>query len=571
MDRLPAGQDSRSWIKPLPARVINKIAAGEVIERPAAVVKELVENAIDAGAERIDIIIEKSGVKLIKVVDNGCGIPEEQIEIAFARHATSKISNFNDLEDLITYGFRGEALPSVASVSRLRMVSRSREEKAGTEIIFEGGVLQSQEPFAAPVGTAIEVENLFFNTPARRKFLKAETTEASYISRIATAMAIARHQIGFSLTMNSRRVFNVPSGSGLKERVESILGNNRQFIAANGIAGPAQLEGYIGMPDNVRHNRSGQYIFINGRYVYSPVLSHAFQAGYGELIQPGTFPVGALLITVDPVDVDVNVHPSKTEVKLARERELHDAVKSLIRESLRKDGIIPSLRKSESHQQSSNHPSAGVQSPHQSNSETFIPGIGSGQAAGTRLLSELYRSDARSDTGGIQPEPEPEGMRVDKETGEVLRQQPAVEKLSTTDEHLGPSSGFRLIGRFADLYLLIQAGEDLYIVDQHTAHERVLYEEIRRHIESSSANGQNLLFPVQMELSPEQFSIFEESKEIFDRSGFSVSPFGGRVVRIEAVPAIIADKSPETILLKLLDDVASLRHSFLQIKTCLAQ
>ncbi|KAA3631590.1 MAG: hypothetical protein DWP97_12720, partial [Calditrichaeota bacterium] len=206
------------WIKPLPERVINKIAAGEVIERPAAVVKELVENAIDAGSDMIEIEIEKSGAKLIKIVDNGCGIPEDQIEIAFSRHATSKIRNFDDLNALHSYGFRGEALPSVASISRLRMVSRAQNASTGIELIIEGGVLQSKQPIAAPFGTTIEVENLFYNTPARRKFLKAESTETRHISRNAMGMALSRHDIGFQFKSNGKLIFSTAKDLTLKER-----------------------------------------------------------------------------------------------------------------------------------------------------------------------------------------------------------------------------------------------------------------------------------------------------------------------------------------------------------------
>jgi len=551
-------------IKPLPARVINKIAAGEVVERPASVVKELVENAVDAGADRIDIIIEKSGTKLIKIVDNGCGIDEEQIEIAFSRHATSKIASFDDLNSLLSYGFRGEALPSIASVSRLRMVSRTNRARAGTEIIYEGGVLHSKEPVAAPPGTIIEVENLFYNTPARRKFLKAETTEARHISRTATALAIGRFDIGFSLTMNGRKLFSLPSGSSLKERVAGLLGKNKEFVTVKGEAGPVKVEGCISLPDLLQNNRFGQFIFINGRFIHSPTLSHALAAGYGELIPRGMYPIGALLLTVDAAEVDVNVHPAKTEVRLSREREIHDALRHIVKDALRHDGIIPSFKTAVPFKSSESIQSSGRREPSlEEGSRGLIPGIRQEQRFNTNLLSELYK------TPDVQAaKPEQEIVMVDKKTGEVLETKPEPFTETPAPESL---EGFRLVGRFSDLYLLVQSGEDLYVVDQHTAHERVLYEETLPLIEAQGVNGQNLLFPVQVELSPEQLAIFEEALELLNKSGFCVSYFGGRMINIEAIPSILSKKPPDRTFLKVIDDVASLKKAGYDLKKAMAQ
>jgi len=551
------------WIRPLPERVVNKIAAGEVIERPSAVVKELVENALDAGADRIDIVVEKSGVKLLRVVDNGCGIPEDQIEIAFGRHATSKINAFDDLESLASYGFRGEALPSIASVSHLRMVSRPADQPAGAEIVYEGGVLQSCRPTAAAFGTIVEAADLFYNTPARRKFLKAETTEARHISRIATALAIGRPDVGFSLKTNGRMLFNLASRQTLAERVDTLLGSGRKFLAFATQGTPVVVEGCIGAPEVVQNNRNGQYFFVNGRYIFAPILSHAFGAGYGELLVPGGFPVGALLLTIDPAEIDVNVHPSKTEVKLSRDREVHDAVVAAIRDALRRDGVIPDFK---------GGPSARATESDQpprfsrSGSSHVIPGIGGGTPAGAEFLSELYRSTkidrAASDNAPL--------VTVNTETGEIV-ERPSEDLPGRTESEVGPSVGFRLVGRFGDLYLILQAGDDLYIVDQHTAHERVLYEETLRQIETDGVTAQSLLFPVQVELSPDQAALFDETAEVFSRSGFTVSPFGGRMVNIEVVPAVGRGKSPETMLRRVLDDVASLRRAGHDMKKAMAQ
>ena len=554
---------SKNYIRPLPERVINKIAAGEVIERPAAVVKELVENSVDAGATKVDIIIEKSGTRLIKIVDNGCGITEDQVEIAFSRHATSKIASFDDLNNLYSYGFRGEALPSIASISRLRMVTRTAEANSGTEIIYEGGVLQSRQPIAAPPGTTIEVENLFYNTPARRKFLKAESTEARHISRTAMALAIGRSDIGFSYTINGRNSFSVPPESEPGDRVAALLGLNKKLVAVQGEEGPVKVTGFIGAPDTAQNNRYGQFVFINSRYIYSPVLSHALVAGYGELIPRGTFPVGALLLTVDPNEVDVNVHPTKAEVRLSREREVHDAVYRIVKESLQQEGIIP-VFKTSTHQSSERYTGRTASSGNRASTDpAFIPGIHQGSPADPNLLADLHKQPLAA-----SPEGTPDIVRVDKRTGEVLG----------TDDGTGsaemPTSSpqeFKLIGRFSNLYLIMHSGDDLYVVDQHTAHERVLYEETLARIEKSAVEAQTLLFPAQVELNPEQMAVFDEVVGLLNSSGFVVSHFGGRTVNIEAIPSVLSGKSAETAFLKVLDDLCSEKSAGHDLRKAMAQ
>lgn len=557
----PTGE--QPWIRPLPERLINKIAAGEVVERPASVVKELVENALDAGADRVEITVEKSGTKLIRISDNGCGIGADQIEIAFSRHATSKISEFSDLDRVTSYGFRGEALPSIASVSRLRMVSRPATAEMGTEIIFEGGVLQSKSPCAAPVGTTIEIENLFYNTPARRKFLKAETTEARHITRAAMAAAMGRYQVGFTYRLNGRKIFSLPSGLGLGERVAGLLSPGRKFIEVSGELGPVSVHGFVSAPEMAQSNRNAQYIFINSRHIQSPMLAHAFSAGYGELLPRGNFPIGALLLTIDPAEIDVNVHPAKTEVRLTRDREIHDSLYRLIKDALRQDGIMPALQVGsqsiEGRSQNQSLESSPAERPVQQN---VIPGITQRQPSSARLMEEVFRhtspAPASSDAGIVQ---------VDTATGEILD---APSRSPESHQQLDASS-LRLIGNFDNCYLLFQSGHELLVIDQHTAHERVLFEETMQRMDNQGGIAQHLLLPVQIDLGAEELTLFEEAEKILNHSGFVVAPFGGQTIRIEAVPAILSRKSPEKALRSILDDVASLKKSGYDLKKAVAQ
>jgi DNA mismatch repair protein MutL len=547
------------WIRPLPERLINKIAAGEVVERPASVVKELAENALDAGADRIEIHIEKSGVRLIRIVDNGCGIGGDQIEVAFGRHATSKISEFADLDRITSYGFRGEALPSIASVSRLRMVSRSREADHAFEIVYEGGVLQSKQAVAGPPGTSVEVRELFFNTPARRKFLKAETTEARHISRVVMALAMGRHDVGFTYVLNERKVFLRPPGETLRDRVTGLLAPGRTLIEVRGESESMRLEAYIGSPDLVQSNRNGQYLFINGRYIQSATLAHALAAGYGDLLPRGNFPIGAVLLTIDPAEIDVNVHPAKTEVRLSRERDIYSLIQRSVHEALRQSGTIPLFRMPGGIDRSdalTNTRSEGLPNK--------IPGIAQSAAGGASFVSQMYRS--------ISPDPStplPDVVTVNTATGEIVESRPADSQPLGVPETM--PEAFRLVGRFGDLYLLFQSGDDLYIVDQHTAHERVLYEDMLKRLDAQGAVGQHLLLPVQVDLNAEQMSVFDEAQEILNRSGFSAELFGDTTIRIEAVPAILSRKSPEKMIRSILDDIASLRKTGHDLRKAAAQ
>ncbi|MCP4704869.1 MAG: DNA mismatch repair endonuclease MutL [candidate division Zixibacteria bacterium] len=550
----------KKWIRPLPERLINKIAAGEVIERPAAVLKELLENSLDAGATRIDITVEKSGLKSITIVDDGCGIDAEQIEIAFSRHATSKIRDFDDLESLLSFGFRGEALPSIGSVSKTRMVSRTSEADDARELIIEGGVLQSVKPIASPVGTKIEVNDLFYNTPARRKFLKSEITEARHLTRTATAMALSVPGIRFSYTLNGRRLFLLSKNADkMQIRVGELLfgKENTPLLEIKYNSDKLNISGHLSFPDNCRRNRNGLYMYINRRYIFSPTLLHAITAGYGELLPRGFYPVGALFLDIDPKRVDVNVHPTKAEVRLVEERQVHDLLYHVIKKSLRASIGLPSassvvqIKKSED-----NYTAAEAIR----RLKDFMPDKTAGNSPD--MLEKLYGQPKPDESNSIpisnSQTPESDLRDIETSADVTIKPDPSTETI-------------RYLGQLSRLYLVFATGDELLIVDQHTAHERVLYEENLKAIENGKAVSQNLLFPINIELTAERFAVYEEAADILKSAGIISQPFGSTTVMLSAVSASLTKKSPEKIFDEILTDVENLHKGGEELTKAVAQ
>ena len=538
--------------------LINKIAAGEVVERPASVIKEMVENAFDAGATVVDIVAQKAGTTYLSVTDNGCGIRSDQIGLAFSRHATSKIKNIDDLFAVHSYGFRGEALPSIASVSHLTLTTRHFSEPQGTRIVFEGGKQIESKPIAAPIGTKVEVSHLFFNTPARRKFLKAETTESRQIIRVAERMALGKPSAAVSLTLNERVVFKLPPDRPIAERMAALFGVKADGIVEYDVEmSDVSYLVYLAHPDLARHDRTRICLFINGRAVTSSSIIHAVTSGYGEFLPGGRFPLAAVYITVDADRLDVNVHPTKAEVRLSEERAIHDNLYRIVKKALRDWRMVPSAGQAPvpnfgakgptgATNATNGYPSSGAplfsrpQQGYQGSSPSF-----SGQ--------DIYRirtTDQSEIPAGCDIH-----KPVDDSNSEINNRQqpPHTDALEASD--------IVYLGKSGRLYLILSIRGEIYVVDQHAAHERVLYEGALRQVESGSGLSQRLLFPENIELSGEEFITFESSSAILTKLGFEVEPFGQNSVIVNGMPTVFKDKSPSRILRKLIEDIGELNKA----------
>jgi DNA mismatch repair protein MutL len=589
----------------LPEGLVDKIAAGEVVERPASVVKELVENSIDSGAKNISVEIKKGGIKFIRVTDDGSGMDEKNSELAFARHGTSKIKSVDDLYRISTLGFRGEALPSIASVSLLDMLTRTQESLSGTRIKIEGGVIKDKKEAGAPIGTSIIVREIFHNVPARRKFLKSVLTETRHIIDLLTRFAIAYPEISFKLTSDERELFDfkglphplspplhkmeretggevqLQSQRGnLRQRVEDIFGKNQmeKMVEMKTVTGTETeiesehekpiVNGFLGKPEIAKSNRAELYLFVNRRPITSRSLYHAVQIGYGELLPKGKFPFAIVFIEIDPELVDVNVHPTKSEVRFSDERGMHDLVYSKIKECLTSPEVMPIIEPlekgvipSEPFVHKKIKPDFGqsrMTVPPKAESST-VTGTGT---EGERTQKSLFREDLEKGepeaTKGEQSKREEldltgslqvESTKTDSSPFEV--RMTTEEKLRQTEEKKSGVERFNL-WQLADTYILSQAKGNLMVLDQHAAHERILYEEAMRNLTQRPASSQQILFPTVMELSPKEFQVLEEHKELIKKLGFDLKHFGGRSVLVTAVPSLVKNKSGELFLKEIL-------------------
>ncbi len=525
-----------SRIKILSENLSNKIAAGEVVERPASVVKELVENALDAGASEIVVEFQDGGKRLIKVIDNGSGMSREDALLALERHATSKIASDTDLLSISTLGFRGEALPSIASVSRFSLSSRERGTIEGTEIYGEGGRIKEVKACGMAEGTVIEVRNLFFNTPARLKFLKSKDTEAGHVADQVTRLALSRPDVRFTCVNDGRTLFRALNGDRV-ERVAALLGRSlaADLFPVDREEGGLQLNGLAGKPECSRSAASHLYTFVNGRFVRDKVFHHAVLQAYRRFLERGRYPVAVLFLTVSPGDVDVNVHPTKHEVRFRDQSRVHDFIVSSLENMLQSTPWIrkPAVSK------------ITPQTPRVSHSESKIESVrealGRYRPASTtqKVQEPVFRaerifSETRSSSEVPLPEPETVG---------------------------GFFSSLKVLGQYLDAYLLCQDGEDLLVIDQHAAHERVAFERLKTQFASGSVESQGLLFPEVVELSHSEAVLVSEHATTFRQLGFDLEEFGGLARVVKGVPRMLVNGQYIRVFRDLLEELSALGRS----------
>lgn len=496
---------------------INKIAAGEVIERPASVVKELVENSIDAGATDIRIEVMGGGIQSIKVTDNGHGMSQDDVSIAFLKHATSKIGNVHDIEKVLTLGFRGEALSSITAVSKVEITTKGPGEVAGTRVVVHGGEMVSIGDTGAADGTSIVVEDLFFNTPARRKFLKKGQSELAHIVDVATKNALGHSDVSFYLSHNNRELFRSPASGDLFDTIVHIYGPGiaRELIPVNFTNDLVQISGYISKPGFTRSDKDHQVFFINGRVVRSKTISDAISLGYYTMLPRGRYPVAVLNIALDTSEVDVNVHPTKQHVRFGHELALMNAVSEAVGSILSETELVPEAKEAVTQTKLYPAPSTEVQDIREIQTEFKVP------------VADTQRRLTRTD-------------RYLAQTHEVTE--------------IGPHLELQILGQVDNVYIVAQSGDGLVLIDQHAAHERILYEQV---LESGDRGVQEFITPVNLELNSKEKVLIKDYIPHLEEAGFIVSEFGPDSFAVTAVPHILGRVDDTTVVHDIISDILS--------------
>lgn len=533
-----------SRIRLLPDILASQVAAGEVIERPASVVKELVENSIDAGAGKIEVSIRRGGASIIRVVDDGIGMGRDDALLSLERHATSKIRTAADLSAIATLGFRGEALPSIASVSRFRMTTREHHAVAGSEIIAAGGRIETVRDGGEAPGTQIEVRSLFYNLPARRKFLRSENTESRNVEHQLHLQAIGHPGVAFAYVRDERVVFQLPVAAGLVDRIRDLHGKelvDRLLAVEENARRAIRIHGLIGQAGVSRQTRSQQLVFVNGRAVENAVLNAALREGYHTALMKGQFPVTFLFLDLDPAAVDVNVHPAKREVRFRDPNSVREAVVEAVRRSLESGRG--------EWQQQFQRPVVvgGIDDPRPETAAVVAP-IGGHRPA--------LQGGGPESTGPAAIEQLPSLQALPNES------LTSITTTSTWSDQSAPATPqrpqqFQIIGVLNKLYVLMENQDGLVLVDQHAAHERILFEELRRRMEQQGVPSQRLLLAQTMELAPRDAEWVERNASTLQKMGIGIEPFGQNAFKIDSLPTFLDVSDPVTFVHKVIDGLKS--------------
>ncbi len=545
-------------VRVLPEALANKIAAGEVVQRPASVLKELMENALDAGARQITVVLRQAGSELVQVVDDGCGMGPEDAAVCFGRHATSKIASADDLERIRTLGFRGEALASVAAVAQVELKSKRRSDAAGTCVRIAGSRIEDQSPCAVADGTSIAVRNLFFNVPARRNFLKSPATEFKHLVETFQFLALSNPTVGFALVHDDAEVYRLaPSAAGfepaLRARIADLLGDRAEgaLVSVAETTSYLSVRGVVGRPEGARRSRGEQFFFVNGRFVKNRSLEHAVATAFGDLLPKGSHPLFTLFFSLDPRHLDVNVHPTKTEVKFDDERGVYGFIRAVVKKALGDADVTPSLGDGFAGRARSG---SGLEaSPLTVRPVRFdtpatlsrpstieLPAVGlptpvSFEAAPDELPDDAPRPvQAATIPSGAEP------FAEDEEGALGLGERPPVWQLHNR-------------------YVVTPIRSGLLLVDQRAAHERILYEQALAALDGGMSLSQQLLFPVTIELPPADYQLVLELADDLRKLGFDLAPFAGRTVKVEGVPADVSRDSVQGLIEDVLDRFKSYR------------
>lgn len=507
-------------IRILDETTVNQIAAGEVIERPASVVKELVENSLDAEADEIDVSVKKGGKELIRVKDNGEGMSRDEVELAFKKHATSKISDIEDLDELSSLGFRGEALPSIAAVSKVEVHTKVDGVVEGTKIIIEGGDIKNIEETGCPVGTTIEVKDLFYNTPARKKYLKKTNTELAHISDVVTRNALLRQDVKFSLSHNDNELFTVPKSLSRLENIKSIYDTDvaKKMVEVDESDEYIQVKGYVSKPDITRSTRKHIFCYVNDRYVKNNLLRDAIVEGYGTLLTKHRYPIVVLDIDISGREIDVNVHPTKTKIRFIHEEKVKRKIVDFVRSSLLKEDLVPEQEEVEP-----------------------------------------------ADQGEASKRDEEPGVGVKAEDEESIRNHGEQTTLSIEEQKQVKTSKFgemKIIGLIKDSYIVAETKDGFAMIDQHAAHERINYEFLEDKYEDE-IGSQSLMSPKNIELKPREAAVLRANDGLLKRLGFRFEHFGKTTFRLTGLPVVLGEVQEDEILHDVLDELMELKGSSL--------